>query len=605
MAKTKSSRWGIGCALLFALPFAGVGAFMGYRFVSSILTWRDAAGWVETTAQIDSLELERHRGKDSTSYQVVAEYTYQYDGSAYHGDRVGLFSGSDNVGDYHRMTHARLKSLRKRKQPIPCYVDPDNPQQALLDRQMRLGLLTFHAPFVVGFGAVGFGMLGWAAAGVWKQGSAKELAKLHPDEPWRWKPEWESGLVRSSGVGKMAAWMLVALLWNATCGTLLAVAFAMESPGLTIFWVIVGLNLLGAVLLLYALFLFWRHLRYGTSELQLASVPGVIGGNLTGVVTLPARVPDEEGFNTKLLCQRQTTTRSGGESNTTIVTVWEDERLIGKTLDSGDPSKTAVPVMFTIPSDATATDPEAGAPVSWKLKITAAAPGPDYLAEFEVPVFLTKDSRDGVTREDQPLTEYEAEPPLAALLGRERIRLEDRGQWDLRVTAPPLRNPLGALSAGLFTAVLYVVAVVMFTQGMLIFPIILSLVGLIGLFITGESALNSSQLTIDGDRWTAASGWYGFRKTRRFHAGDIRKISLKQVMTSSSGSGDSKKWNHLRAKLKDGDKVILVHYLENRLAERKLLAELNRQAGLDRGGDARKDDASGQWGDVMDLPAEE
>ena len=54
---TKSSR-GLGCLILFALPFAAGGLVVGYLASRSLITWYEARQWVETPARILQADLE-------------------------------------------------------------------------------------------------------------------------------------------------------------------------------------------------------------------------------------------------------------------------------------------------------------------------------------------------------------------------------------------------------------------------------------------------------------------------------------------------------------------------------------------------------------------
>ncbi len=436
-----TKRHGPGCLMLFALPFACVGAFMGWRFFSAVVTWRDAARWVETPAAITSLELKRHTGDEGgTSYSVKAAYNYEFAGRKHSGDRVGLFSGSDNVSNYNRQLFKRLERARDNNAAL-CYVNPFDPSEALLDRGMRLGMLLFHVPFVLMFGGFGFGMLAGGALAIRSARAERRLSKLYPDEPWRWNPAWQTDTIRQSG-RYMPAWIAAAVAYNLVCGVTLLVGLAMESPGTTVMLIIAGLNLAGLVLAAVVGWKVWRRLRYGVSQLQLATTPGVVGGQLTGVVTIPATVPARAGFLSRIQCLEQRT-RSNSDGNTTQwFNCWDAEQSTRTTFDSGDVGQTNFPVSFTIPSDAKPTDPLADRPVKWELKVTAETPGPSYAAEFEVPVFLTEDSRDGVVAEDRTPLEYEDVLTLAARLAREDPR---RGP---RRPSAPHRRPAAAAEAG-------------------------------------------------------------------------------------------------------------------------------------------------------------
>ncbi len=75
---------------LFALPFFGVGVWM---LLSVGTTFHDAwrmQGWEPVAAQLEAAGYETHSGDDSDTYEAYAQYSYQYRGQHYFGDRVGL-----------------------------------------------------------------------------------------------------------------------------------------------------------------------------------------------------------------------------------------------------------------------------------------------------------------------------------------------------------------------------------------------------------------------------------------------------------------------------------------------------------------------------------
>jgi len=73
----KTSSWGaIVFLILFALPFAGGGTFVGYLAGSTVVTWARAQSWDEVPAHILSADLDVNSGDDSTTYRVRAVYQY-------------------------------------------------------------------------------------------------------------------------------------------------------------------------------------------------------------------------------------------------------------------------------------------------------------------------------------------------------------------------------------------------------------------------------------------------------------------------------------------------------------------------------------------------
>lgn len=594
--------------LLFGLPFTAVGLFFAWELAATVREFYAAKQWVETPATILSTELKKKTGsKGHVSYEVRATYDYRFDGQRHNGDRVSL-AGKFELDAYDKRKHKQLKKLLGKPNGAVCFVDPDEPSRSVLDRELRASSIAIQIPFAVCFSLVGLGVLG---AGVYGRVAARgRVARLaeSPDEPWRVREDWAAGEIACTGWTPVLVMGAGAVLWN---GLTLPMAFLVGTdsdvpsfvPWLMGAFVLVGVGLL--VAMLYQLI---RRLRYGSSLFRMAGTPGVVGGELAGVVLAPANVQPEDAFRVTLACRETRTVRRGNKRSTETVTIWEDTRLIDRTLH--DPTgKQGVPVRFVIPSEADPTDPDADRPISWQLTVEAKTPGPDYKADFAVPVFITADSADGVVEPEDPLTDYELDESLAASLRRVGLRCEQPGPDGLRVSRPPFRSVGNACFFALFGAVCIAVAVgtasVDESIVRIVFPVVFGGIGVLMVIGALGSLLGCSDLAIEGDRWRARTGWYGLRgRGREFGPADVRDLRLKQTMKSSSGSKTTV-WNQVEAELADGKSVTLVKGLSDRGAERRLLGELHRLAGLgDSAGDSDQD-ANDGWDGLQGLAQDE
>lgn len=142
----------LGAALLclaFAIPFGGIGAGASWAIVATIQDGMRAKEWVRVKAEVLS------HGGGSVLYR------YQMDGKSYTGDRLGtnVLGGTDNVDSWHEDMESRLSAARSEGKPITVFVNPDNPQESMADREIRWKLLVFLVPFALAFGGVGVGAL--------------------------------------------------------------------------------------------------------------------------------------------------------------------------------------------------------------------------------------------------------------------------------------------------------------------------------------------------------------------------------------------------------------------------------------------------------------
>ena len=357
MGDQTNKKTGIGCAILFALPFAAIGCFMAWRVATTLVEWQQAKQWVETPAEILEVELECHQGDDSDTFEATARYAYEYAGQKYEGDRVSLHSGSDNIGSFHQDVDAELRAHKADNKPFPCYVNPNQPDEAVLYRDLRIGMIAFESVFVLLFGGFGFGLLSWMWYSYGQETERERRGEQYPQEPWRHREDWVAGIIRNDHHSAQVAMWAFALFWNLISWTVAVAMYTSDDKmpvwvyGIGIGFPIIGLGMLG-----YAVYLTLRHWRWGTSELELASVPGVIGGRLAGVIRLSRDPRPQDGFLVSLTYYKQRREKSSDGDSTYEDPVWQAEKRITRTLDDSSGQNVAIPVNFSIPYDQSPSD---------------------------------------------------------------------------------------------------------------------------------------------------------------------------------------------------------------------------------------------------------
>ena len=145
--------------LLFALPFFGVGVWMGYSIGSNLIDAWQMQQWTPVDAVLHRAGYETHSGDDSNTYKAYAEFSYSYGGQQYLNDRVAISGGGDNIGDYQQDLGRRLGGVMGRGESVTVYVNPADPSDSIVDPTIRWGLLGFKAIFFFVFGGVGLGLL--------------------------------------------------------------------------------------------------------------------------------------------------------------------------------------------------------------------------------------------------------------------------------------------------------------------------------------------------------------------------------------------------------------------------------------------------------------
>ena len=178
---------------LFALPFFAVGVWMLWSISSSFYDAWQMREWVPIEATVVRGGYDTNSGSDSDTYHAYAEYSYTYQGQRYVGDRVSLSDGGDNIGDYQQEMGRRLQHAAARGTTITVYVDPAAPDEAIIDRDLRWGLIGFKSIFLFVFGGVGLGLLIFVLrAAPEKDGSQPE----YKDSPWLLDDAWQTPTIR-------------------------------------------------------------------------------------------------------------------------------------------------------------------------------------------------------------------------------------------------------------------------------------------------------------------------------------------------------------------------------------------------------------------------
>jgi len=369
--------------VLFGLPFAAAGiGMLFWLLLPVLLEWHAMKDWVPVTAEMLAAELESHQGDDSTTYKATARYQYAYQGRTYVGDRVGLSRGSDNVGDWQQRTASRLQHAMHYHQPVTVYVNPGNPAKAIIDRELRTGMLLFYLAFVLVFSGVGIGIM---LFGLKKRHTGTGVTDSQ--QPWLSRTEWSSPeLTTSPKAGVWAMWGFAAFWCALSAPATFAMMDELEKGNWAIL-VILLFDVIGVFLVVSAIRYTLAAKRFGTTVLRLDPHPGSVGGQVGGCVA--ARVPFDEAqaFSVKLSCIHTYTRGSGKNRNTHHETLWQDERFF-HAQPSAD-GMSAVWFCFDVPAGLPVSEGASSDFHHWQLQAGAEIPGIDFGVDWDIPVFAT------------------------------------------------------------------------------------------------------------------------------------------------------------------------------------------------------------------------
>ncbi|MBW7909431.1 MAG: DUF3592 domain-containing protein [Kiritimatiellae bacterium] len=381
---------------LFAVILIVAGVF-AVRFAIGVEKQSAAMqGWTPVLAHIRAVDLERVVKKKGARFRVVARYEYEVDGQSYEGSRVSVVTSPDAAGGRNERQFYLLKSAMEQGGGFKVFVNPANPMESVLFPEVRRS--DVFGPTLIGaiFVVVGVILFLVGVISFIRGKPERRLAREYPDEPWRWRADWSEGVIKAGNRTTANTLLVFSLIWCAMPAALLVVTRD-RAP--------LGAMVMSSVFLLVGiLFLVWaiRELRiakkYGAALFHMASVPGVMGGSLAGVVSLPASVQPYESYRTELVCQRRV--RRGKHTSTD--TLWRATRLLDASKLPSRVDGLEVPILFAIPIG----HPASGGNVSWILRVKAKQPGVDLDVHFAVPVFQTAESSESFVLDESGIQPF-------------------------------------------------------------------------------------------------------------------------------------------------------------------------------------------------------
>ncbi len=144
ISKRARGNHGRTVALIVGGAFMVFGGVFSLFFVSPSLQLLDAHNWIETECTIISADVQSHRGDDSTTYSIEILFEYHWGDTTLRSDQYDFAdwssSGYDSKQEVVDSYPAGSRAL--------CFVNPDKPFIAVLDRDFQLKYLIGLFPLV-------------------------------------------------------------------------------------------------------------------------------------------------------------------------------------------------------------------------------------------------------------------------------------------------------------------------------------------------------------------------------------------------------------------------------------------------------------------------
>ena len=407
--------------------------------------------------------------------------------------------------------------------------------------QLEVGKALFLGLFGLVFGGIGLGVILTAIKGYKSSQQADERKEKDPDEPWLWRDDWAARLIQDSSRSSLRYAWFFTVFWNFISWPLLLTVLRREILENRNYPALFGLifPLIGAGLLVWAIRASLRWKKFGTSVLELETLPGVIGGHLKGIIQTPVALRPEGGLLLKLTCINRTVSGSGKNQNVHEQILWRERQVIPKERIAAQGQGSSIPFTFDIPYPSKETDREnMNNAILWYVDAAASVPGVDYGAQFEVPLYRTPESDPDFA----PAREEQAPGQMADDLyqrgSRAGISVRPSPQGGRELYFAPARN-LG-LAIGLTTFTLIWTAIIWFmlTQSFpLFFPIVFGLFGLLLLYGVLHLWFGVCKVLIESGQVTVTSGFLWLGVSRRIPFSQVEEIKISIGMQSGGRSG--------------------------------------------------------------------
>jgi hypothetical protein len=360
------------------------------------------------------------------------------------------------------------------------------------------------------------------------------------EAPWMRQKAWASGRINSTGIGPIVGLWIFAFVWNGIICAL-GILFWDDPEKRNALKVLSLFSLVGLGLLFWALRRTWTRIRYGGSVLELSSIPGVIGGTLEGKLLTNLQTMPAGPIQLNLTCTRRYLDRKVAREDSEIkkTVLWQTDSTIEMNQCLRGVRGIAIPFRIFIPYGLPECDDfDVNNQTFWHLVARCEMPGPDFHAEFAVPVFVTAKSDSTWTEEKvyemaaqkrRPSTPQEVSPD-----GRQAQPISGRPTpkggmaYDFRPNVPR-KKAIGVTLAGLLITG-GAIALYYWLGEFGPFALLPGILGLLFLLAAMIIIAFKASVVIEGGEVIVRKSLLGIPITRKIPFSEIRQIQIRREM---------------------------------------------------------------------------
>jgi hypothetical protein len=356
--------------------------------------------------------------------------------------------------------------------------------------------------------------------------------------------------------------------------------------------------LIGLAILAQALIKTLRWRRFGSAVLSLDPFPGVPGGKVGGLVTLPQGSREPVTAEVSLSCVHVYWRRRGSKNERQREIIWQDSQRVRLRPDGRGG---LLAFSFTPPRDLPSSS-EGSDHHQWELALKAKLAGPDLDHRFVIPVYADSSAAGESVMTTQPAASRENEPrqpershsiqSLPDWLGIDYRH----GGFELQL--PMFRNLTLSLIVTAMGLIFGGIGVFLMQQSDVpfFFALIFTLVGVLAL-IGGLYSLGNSQLIHISSRGVA-------KVIRVFGVPFSRKVPVNEIggldKRISAQSGN-RVFYSVFVRTRQGKRITLADSLPSASAADYLIEQFNAQLQLKPGGQVKEADAADSPAAAMEM----
>jgi hypothetical protein len=453
--------------------------------------------------------------------------------------------------------------------------------------QQTIAAILFGSVFVFIGGALIYAAIG----GYGRLKKQAAIAEANPLAPWLWQTDWAMRRAESQNKRSEILYWVLAILCNmVTLPFLFSIVPSYLRNSDPRVFLLLGFNLLGAILIVKAVRTTMEHHRFGDTYFEFDALPFVPGERVGGRIQLKFDTQAEHGIDLRLSCVRKIITGTGKSRSTSQIVLWQADKNIPSGAVGPGPLGRAIPVDFSPPVNCLPTNHDnPNDQILWLLHAKADVPGIDYSDDFEIPVFRTavpaaaNGFGAGIGAEETKFgfagtPSGDGESDTVEQPAHTKV-IVSMGSGGTEFYFRPLRNPGRALALFAFTLVWSGVIYLMYLKHAP--TLFFVLFGLADVFIVAgflHVTFGSARIIVRSGEILSRKGILGTGSPQRFQASDVASIA---PVASMQQGGNSQTAMHLiRMQLKDGRKITLADEIDSRQEARWAVSQIETLAGL-------------------------